>query len=211
MLVQQRQPDRAFTLIETTIASLIIGVMLVAAINTMGFAVRTRQAASTSQIGGSLAHELLTEIMRQPYQDPTAGGATIGRDPGEGGHNSNRDRCDDVDDYDGIDNNTPEWPDGTNRPEYLSWRRQVSVQFVDPTNPSSVVPTDMGLKRITVTVTDPNGKSVVREGFRSSAGPADTDIGFERTYTSWLGVELQIGPSDASRYAGGTALLNEAN
>ena len=64
----------------------------------------------------------------------------------------NRTEYDDVDDYHGWVAGPPQERDGTALPGLTGWQRSVSVDYVDPDVPETVVGSDQGVKRVTVTV-----------------------------------------------------------
>ncbi|MFQ5413798.1 MAG: prepilin-type N-terminal cleavage/methylation domain-containing protein [Phycisphaerae bacterium] len=140
---------RAFSLIEVTIAAVIVAVMLVAALNTTG-AVRVGQYQAIDESRGQgLAQDLMTEILRQAYEDPTD--PKFGRESGES--KNPRSDYDDVDDYDGWSASPPEYRDGTSLVGVDNWTRSVTVEFVVINDVAgSASGSDTGVKRITVTV-----------------------------------------------------------
>ncbi len=79
-------------------STLIVGVMLVAALDTLGAVFRSQRLNAARLTGPGLAHELMGEILSLSYEDPEDPGGSIGRDSGESG--KERADFDDVDDYD---------------------------------------------------------------------------------------------------------------
>ena len=146
----QRGIHRAFTLVEAVISAVVVGVMLVAALNTVGASRIGQQKTGDRTKGALLAQQLMTEILQQYYADPENGG--FGLDGDEVGDGS-RSLWDDVDDYDGWSASPPQRKDGTVIAEFDGWERSVSVAWVNPYNLQAAVGTDLGVKRITVTVT----------------------------------------------------------
>ena len=139
----------AFSLAETAISILLVGGLVVVALNTVGASVSGRQFNRNRGSGDLLAHHLMSEILRQSYEEPVDT-VTMGREAGEGG--GSRAAYDDVDDYHGWVSSPPEEKDGTVRTDLTGWERSVAVEFVDPDSLSTVRATDTGVKRITVTV-----------------------------------------------------------
>ncbi len=142
-----RQP--AFSLAETAVSILLVGGVVVVALNTVGASVSGREFTRSRGRGDLLAHHLMSEILRQSYQEPDDT-PTMGRETGEGG--GVRSTYDDVDDYDGWAASPPEDKDGITLSDLAEWERSVAVQFVDPSSLSTVRATETGVKRITVTV-----------------------------------------------------------
>lgn len=116
---------------------------------------------------------------------------------------------DDVDDYDDWSASPPESKDGTQLTEYAGWSRAVKVEYVSPTAPNgSAVGDDQGVKRITVTVTDPRGAKTTLVGLRSADGAFEQEVDATKTYVSWVGLDLQIGDANTP-LSMGTTLVNE--
>jgi len=147
-----RTGDHGFTLIEAVMSMLIVGLMLVTAMNTIG-ASRVSQSRNAEQVTGPmLAQDLMSEVLNQYYQEPIDT-VEFGREAGETG--GNRSAWDDVDDYDGWSKSPPdalENKDGTTIPDLKGWGREVKVVFVNPGLVNTSV-SDIGHKRIKVTVT----------------------------------------------------------
>ena len=196
-----------FTLIESVMSMLIIGGMLVMVINTLGSSVRGRQIRQTQSRAPALAGQLMAEILQASYSDPTET-AVFGREPSESG--ANRSSFDDVDDYHNW-SGTPQDKDGAELTDMDGWTRSVTVQYVLPTDLTSVSADDKGVKRITVTVTDPFGQQNSMVAIRSDFGTADQAPSVESTFVTWAGVELQIGEETGDRVVSGTNILNKVS
>jgi hypothetical protein len=158
---------RGISLLECTVASSIMAVLVVAGIRSAGAAGVVVFAASQRSTGMSLALSLLAEIERHPYEDPQ-GGATIGINGGENA--GDKTTFDDIDDFHGWSESPPQSSGGVPMIEHTGWTRSVSVHFVDPANPTQTVASSRGLKRITVTVAR-GGKSVAMAWSLRSAAP----------------------------------------
>lgn len=94
----QGLPRAGISLVEVAIASLLVGVTLVASLETVGSVYRTQRLNATRLTGSCLAMELMSEILTMSYEDPETSSLLIGRETGESA--SNRSDFDDVDDYD---------------------------------------------------------------------------------------------------------------
>ncbi len=141
---------RGFTLVEAVMSMLIVGLMLVAALNTVG-ASRVSQSRNAEQaIGPGLAEDLMAEILSQYYQEPvdTPG---FGREAGENG--GERSMWDDIDDYDSWSKSPPQNKDGTDIPDLAGWGRAVTVCWAKSSDLSKENASDTGIKRIDVAVT----------------------------------------------------------
>ena len=140
---------RAFTLVESVISLVIVGVMLVAALNTVGASRLSQYKTSTRAQGRLLAESLLAEIFTQPYADPN-GAVLFGVEVGE--NDATRDAFDDVDDYHTWTSSPPTEKTGTQMSSWAGWQRTVTVEWVDPADPALVQGTESLAKRITVKV-----------------------------------------------------------
>jgi len=151
MIRQIRNPSLrqqvGFTLIEAAISTVIVAVMLVAALNTVGTSRVAQHKAALLGRGRMFAESLMAEILPQSYQEP---GSTyvFGREAGES--DTSRTVYDDVDDYHGWTESPPVAKDGTALPNSADWSRTVTVEWVDPQQPKQVRVTETGAKRITV-------------------------------------------------------------
>ncbi len=146
-----RRRRRALTLVEVVVSTLIVGLMTVLALGALGSAARSGQSAGNQAIGQALAGDLVAEIIATAYSDPDDDpdfGPETGEDDGI------RSGFDDVDDYHGWSSEPPKYRDGTTIPNREDWRREVTVQYVQPASPSlpTVGSADEGAKRITVVV-----------------------------------------------------------
>ncbi|MDP6543812.1 MAG: type II secretion system protein [Phycisphaerae bacterium] len=194
-----------FTLIESAMSILIVGAMLVMVINTLGSSVRGRQVRQTQSRAPAMASQLMAEILQASYADLTET-AVFGLEASESG--ANRSTFDDVDDYHNW-SATPQDKNGTTLTGMDGWTRSVTVQYVLPTDLSSVSATDQGIKLITVTVTDPFDQQSSVAAIRSNVGTADQAPSVATTFVTWVGVELQIGTESSDRVTSGTNVLNK--
>lgn len=148
--VSLRTSARGFTLVEAILATIIVAVMFVAALNTVGASRLTQYQAAQVSRARLLAELLTAEILRQAYKDPD-GTPVFGRESNEAA--APRTGWDDVDDYHGLSDTPPVAKDGTALINASGWKRTVTVQWVDPADATQVRTTETGVKRITVTVT----------------------------------------------------------
>lgn len=141
---------RAFCMAEAAVSILIVGTMLVAALQTVGAARLTEYKVAQRARGLHLAEELLTEILQQDYADREIDEDDFGLAAIKVGTGS-RSLWTDVDDYDSW-SEPPQRVDGTLLPDLIGWVRSVSVDWLNPDDLSATVNTNMGIKRITVDV-----------------------------------------------------------
>lgn len=194
----------ALTLVEVMVSTLLVGVVLVAAMNTVGGVLKTRSVAVEAQIGPALARNLMSEVLQNAFTDPQIPNGPIGREAGEGG--ATRAAFDDVDDYDGWNALPPVKPNGSPLGYGSGWRHQVSVSFVNP-NTLTTSASDTGLKLITVTVTPPAGSPTVVRALRSRLGAAERLPSFSRTFVTGSQLELQTSDT-ATDIVSGTSIKN---
>jgi hypothetical protein len=164
-MTRRRDIGHGFSVIEAVLSTLVIGVMLVAVLNTVG-AARTAQVWNADRVRAThLAGTLLAEIVDRSYADPTEV-QLFGPEASE--LLATRSAFDDVDDYNGWSKSPPDNADGSAMPGYSGWTRSVAVAWVVPGNPSQTSLTDTGLKRIIVTVSRRGVKMAELTGLRAS-------------------------------------------
>lgn len=193
------------TLVEAVLSILIVSVMIVAALQSLGSAATADKIHASRRIGPALASQLMSEILVTAYEDD-GDSPVFGRENGEAG--SHRKKLDDVDDYDGWSSSPLKDKDGSTISGFSGWTRAVSVQWVDPSNVSTVVAAESGLKRIIVTVTDPQGRQTTATCLRGSSSAYDYDPPDSTTYVNWVGVTLQVGPDASAKIFSGVNPLN---
>lgn len=137
-----------FTMVEAVLSTVIVSVVLVAALNLVGTSKVTQQKAALTSRGRLLAEDLLAEILRQRYQEPDEA-ALFGRETGELA--ATRALYDDVDDYQEWTASPPVAQDGAAIANSVGWKRAVTVERIEPLNPQTVTTSETGAKRITVT------------------------------------------------------------
>ena len=144
-----RRSRRGFSLAEVVVATLIVGIMLVAAMKTVGASVRGRIAMANRERGFLLAQQLMSEILQADYAEPDES-AVFGPEASETG--GTRAAFDDVDDYHNWTASPPQEKDGTPIPDRADWQRTVTLEWVNANLLTEVIGGDQGVKRITVTV-----------------------------------------------------------
>ncbi|MDP6543714.1 MAG: hypothetical protein QGH60_06945 [Phycisphaerae bacterium] len=192
------------TIIEAVLSTLVVSIMIVSVLQTLGSSAIADRVLAGQRIGPALASQLMAEILASNYED-TGGSPVFGLENGEQG--GSRNKYDDVDDYHGWSSSVED-KDGVSISGLSGWTRAATVQWVDPSNVSSVVGSDAGLKRIIVTVTDPQGRITTVTGIRGSSSAYDYDPSNSTTYVNWVGVTLQVGSDDNVRMFSGVNPLN---
>jgi type II secretory pathway pseudopilin PulG len=153
---RERRPiERALTLAEAIVSIAVVGVMLVAALNTVGAARMTQKTMGDRSRGMLLAQDLMSEILSQAYEDPEYPPGSFGLAADEIGDGS-RALFEDVDDYDGWSASPPQQKDGTELSGFDGWQRSVALKWVDPSDVSQARLSDTGVKYVAVTVSYDN-------------------------------------------------------
>jgi MSHA pilin protein MshD len=149
---KRRPIESALTLVEAVVSIAIIGVMLVAALNTVGASQTTQKKMGDRNRAMLLAQDLMSEILQQAYEDANLAPGSFGLGADEVGDGS-RALWEDVDDYDGWSASPPQEKEGTVLAGFDGWRRSVTVDWVSPVDAAQELGGDSGVKRITVSVT----------------------------------------------------------
>jgi len=152
-----------FTLVEAVISVVLVGTVVVAAMNNVG-ASKTGQYMNLERSGGDfLANSLMAEITNQSYEEPDDT-PLFGRESESGG---DRTEWDDVDDYNGWSASPAERRDGT---AFTSsdWSRSVTVERVNPDDLSQTSGSETGVKKITVTIKRGDRVLATRTAVRTS-------------------------------------------
>lgn len=193
---------------EVAIATLLVGLLVVGAMRAVGAVFRTRTSADRLQEATMLAHAMTAEVMQCRYEDEGAS-PVFGPESGENSSLDPRAAFDDVDDY-----NSGSWsPPRAKSPTtafagYSGWTQAVRVVWADPTSPLADSVTDRGLKRVTVTITDPAGKKTVQTSLRSRWGAVEQSPSVATTVRTYVGSDLRVG-SGTTLYSG-TSVTNHA-
>ena len=148
-MITHTQTRSGLSLIEVVASTFIVGLMAVAALNSLGAATRSSESIGNRAVALGLADALMSEILEAPYKDPTQT-PVFGLESGEPA--GPRAAFDDVDDYHGWNQSPPQYRDGTVMPDRADWRHRVEVAFVAPGNTIQIAGSDEGAKRIRVII-----------------------------------------------------------
>ena len=140
---------RGTSLAECLVATVIVAVLMIAALSSAGASLRMTQTIDDCGRAQRLAGDLANEILLKAYQEPD-GSISLGIDPSES--TGNRSLFDDVDDYSNWSASPPTDPAGTILPGLSDWRQSVTVSWADPITLNSTAFTKTGLKRFVVTI-----------------------------------------------------------
>jgi MSHA pilin protein MshD len=185
----------------------IVSVLLVGALNALAAAARARAIDNSRQRGAALAQQLMAEILQTYYIDPETSSTALGLDTGESS-TSNRLTFDDVDDYHGLSNSPPKSRGGNTIANSTGWTQAVSVSYVVTSTLSTTSSTSTGLKKITVTVTDPNNKTTVLTALRASSSGLDQAPTADTVALAAVKASLQVGSDASSAIASEGDVLN---
>jgi hypothetical protein len=140
---------RASSLAELVVTTVLVGVLMTAALSSTGQSLLSQRKCGDRVIGRYLSQSLLADIQAKTFKDPDAIVPLLGLDLGETlGLQSS---YDDVDDYHGYSESPPKKPDGTPLSGYAGWSRTVEVESLDPVTLAVSTSADTGIKRIKVT------------------------------------------------------------
>jgi type II secretory pathway pseudopilin PulG len=195
---------RGLTLIEASISLVIVSTLIVVFLNLIGSLARGQQIIASKCPATCLANQLMAEILQNPYVNPDAAN-TFGPDAGEAG--ATRANFDDVDDYSGYVEPSPQLKDGTPVTGYTGWTRTAAVDYINP-DTMAASGTDLGVKRITVVVKDPRGRATSITALRSSTGTYDQKPAAATTCVRWIGVKLQVDSDSSSQVSTGASPLS---
>lgn len=206
-----RNPRKGISLIEVAISSFLIGMLTIAALKTSGGVMQTWTQVKSNYDGSVLAESLLEEILQVSYEDPE-GSAVWGIESGETQSPTNRSEFDDLDDYDDWTETPPKTKAGVALSGFTGWTRLVDIKKLkknDPDDTHNDNSSDKGMRRVSVTVTDPNGKTTTVSGWRALLGTPETPKGVDGDFVTWVGCDLKIGATGETVSAG-TNVQNHA-
>lgn len=200
-------PRRAFTLVEAAVSIVIVGVMLVAALQTVAAAADARRRGAALSRADDLARVLLAEILAKPYQDLN-GAPGFGPEAGETAVGPRL--FDDVDDYNDFSQSEPTDAAGVRLAGYSGWSWrvavtpvQVGIGSVDALASWSVGAGGAGdgARLIAVTVRAPDGRATTVETLRSRWGRTDSAPSASVRDAAAVRVHLAVGEGaiDVSR------------
>lgn len=197
------------SLAEVVVSTMLVGILMTAALTSVGSSARTTAVTAESGAAVLLARQMMDEIIVLPYEDPSQS-PEFGLEFGESNSTSTRTQLDDLDDYLNWNDSPPRLRDGTLQTNYSAWQRTVDVEKINDSDYSvrSDSSSDKGIRRITVRVTSPTGKITTLSCFRTANGGSLQSQGVGQTVVTWVGVKLQQGSSGI--VSGGTAILNHA-
>lgn len=153
---------RGFTLVELVVTMMVISIAVLGISQALSFAFARQSDGLWQAKAVALAESYIEEIGARRYDESTPVGGVPPCGPAAlacssiGGEGEPRTRFDDVDDYDGLDEQPPVDADGNPRSDYQRYRVQVSVAYLDSGQVSALGlddPTDAKLVTVRVTPT----------------------------------------------------------
>ena len=147
-------PRRGLTMVEAAACTVLVALVAAAALQTAGAAKVTQVRAADLVQAQSLAQGMLTEVIQKPFLDPDIVDPS---NPGPAGLESGEDATkkttfDDVDDFRNWAESPPQNTAGVALAERAEWRREVTVQWVDVSDLTTVSTSATDAKQVTVNV-----------------------------------------------------------
>lgn len=198
-LVGRHNTRRGVSIAEVAISSLLIGTIMIASLNALGMVQRTWGVTANQGSGWSLGQALLGEMNATSYMDPDEpSNENLGLNAGETG--STRADFDDIDDYDDWTESPPQLKGGTVLTDFTGWTRSVDIKKVSNGNPLTERGDnfhEQGIRKITITVTSPDGEVTTLIVFRSNWGAVEQAAPYDTTVVT--GVEMTMQTSSMTR------------
>lgn len=166
---------RGITMMETVLSIALVGIVLAAAMNTLGGAKVARAQTADISVAGVLCESMMSEILAQAYEGSDEGvgsfGATFAESAG-----GTRATFDDVDDYNNWTASPPQNRDGTTIAWATGLQRTVRVGCVRASDLGVTTPDGQCLKKIKVTVMRNKKILYQMEAYRSPVWPDPGEV-----------------------------------
>jgi hypothetical protein len=140
---------RGLTMVEATMAMLLVSLLLVAAMRAAAASGLAQYKTAERSTARHLADGLISEITALSYEDPDST-PVFGIESGES--STSKAAWDDVDDFNGWVESTPQARNGVAMADLNGWQRSAIVHWVSALNPEQPAAGETGAKRITVSV-----------------------------------------------------------
>lgn len=193
------------TFVELAICTLLVGVVLVASLDTAGSAARSAVGLKSQNRVQLYTAKLMSEIMAAPYYDPEAADVdeNFGIESGENSSPPNRLGFDDMDDYDDwTESSALQDRDGAANANSTGWSRTVDIVKLSAMSPQTALANnalDQGARRITVTVTSPSGDTTSLQAIRSLDGAVEQPLGVDATLVTGVRMRLSTTNIDTNQ------------
>ncbi|MGH7130743.1 MAG: type IV pilus modification PilV family protein [Phycisphaerales bacterium] len=142
-----RRARAGLTMIEVVLSFIVVSLMLLAALEVVAASRKTIAIAERRATARFLADELLTVVFSKPYADPNET-PVFGLDASES--LATKISFDDVDDFNGWNEAPPLTATEKKMTDYAGWSREVTVEWVLASAPTTVQASETNAKRITV-------------------------------------------------------------
>ena len=152
---QLRPGRRAFSLLDSMLAMLVLSGIAVAAMQAGGASAKAQLAASESQLAGRVAESLLAEVVSRRFGTTTVSAGAA------------RSAYTDILQYATLDEEPTDRGGTKVAGTSGRWRQKVKLDYVLPADRSAVSATPTPLLRITVTVTRDGGTRALRIAYRA--------------------------------------------
>lgn len=209
----KRNQQRGVTLVEVAVSTVMVGVVLVASLETLGSAMRTTRATTVGVDAYTLLESMLAETQSVPFEDPDGNTSGLGIESGEPATPSDRLAFDDLDDFEWFEITPPVDRAGVAVPGYDGWTQRFRVLYAnDEVTTGIEVPNigfDKGLRRVVCIAWDPDGVQYRLNAFRSRHGPSEEPAPFDATRVTAAGVQITVGSADPLYKAVGLSNLAE--
>ena len=154
----------AFTIAETALATLIVGLLVVGSLKSLSASFQTHKFSENRVRALFLAEQLLIELSSLSWFDPNkpTSATTIGKDTGDTATVTRRDQLDDIDDFHNW-SEQPKSRSGVALAGTSTMTRTVTVENISAADPTVAVAGNVntGIRRMTVIVTE-NGTELSR-------------------------------------------------
>lgn len=194
------------SLVESTVALLVVSGLLLSALYTLNGSARAAHLNRRTSQGGQLAQQLMSEILGAAYEEPvdTVLFGTEGIEVP-----TSRTLWDDIDDYKTWTSSPPVDKDGVVIPGSEGWTRTSKVTFADLNTLASLgTSPDSGLKLITVTALAPTGETTTLQALRAVGGTTEHPAPVDTSLLIQAKVTIQT-PGMTQPVSASTNLVNE--
>ncbi|MFN3192460.1 MAG: hypothetical protein ACE361_18250 [Aureliella sp.] len=163
------QSRRGFSLLETTVSTMLVSLLMVASLSSIAHVNRVAHHPNYSQQAAQLAQLYFGEITSKLYTTNQNNSTNLGRAASE--TLPDRTTWDDCDDYHAVNLTSLTYADGSVIPEAEGWILLITVNYSEPSDPFNAVSYTTDLKVITLAFTDPTGQRHDFQSLRSRYGP----------------------------------------
>lgn len=174
----KKTPRRAgVSLIESAISTLLVGAIAVTSLQATHAIVRSQQETKFRVQAYALCEQYLTEVLQARYSVPESGGDASEPILNDEDTSPPKDKIGAVppreslvylDEFHGRVESPPQRRDGTPIDDLGNgWQVAINVERFSPTQSPAPTTQDLGLKRVTVTVTDKMGNQYALSSFRA--------------------------------------------